>query len=177
MLSVPPAFVLSQDQTLNEIVSKPAFVLSQDQTLNEIVSKILSDSMILVCSTFISLCVQTFFRLLLDLNYFNYSKYFQGFRFVYCSIFKILTLHRPYAVQLYYHITLFAFCQAFFVIFFAARFLSDSLFIIPPFQGVFSNFEPFRELLHIHQKPAYFFVHSVKQTCKCKKRTAHCAVL
>ena len=96
--------------------------------------------MILVCSTFISLCVQTFFRLLLDLNYFNYSKYFQGFRFVYCSIFKILTLHRPYAVQLYYHITLFAFCQAFFVIFFAARFLSDSLFIIPPFHLIVKGF-------------------------------------
>ena len=37
-------------------------------------------------------------------------------------------------------------------------------------QGVFSKFEAFCELLHIHQKPACFFVHSVKQTHKSKKK-------
>ena len=116
----------------------------------------------------------------LTLLYFNYSKYFQGFCFVYCSIFKILTPHRSYSVQLYYYITLFAFChfcQAFFVIFFAARSFIGQLIHNTTFfadcQGVFSNFEPFRELLHIHQKPAYFFVHSVKQTRKSIKKEPH----
>ena len=96
--------------------------------------------MILVCSTLFRCACRYFLVFCLTLLYFNYSKYFQGFCFVYCSIFKILTLHRPYAVQLYYHITLFAFCQAFFVIFFAARFLSDSLFIIPPFSSIVKGF-------------------------------------
>ena len=75
---------------LHVLSTPPAFVLSQDQTLNHIVyQRYLSTLAILFAQLFLAVRAD-FFRLLLDSSYFNYSKYFQGFRFVYCSIFKIL---------------------------------------------------------------------------------------
>ena len=130
---------------------------------------------------FISLCVQRFFSLLLDHSTLitqSISKGFVSFIVQFSRYWRYIDL-TPCNFIIISHFLLF-------VKPFSWYFLPPDLFIgqlihnttfFNDCQGVFSNFEPFRELLHIHQKPAYFFVHSVKQTCKSKKRTAHCAVL
>ena len=133
--------------------------------------------MILFCSTFISLCVQTFYRLLLDLTLLQLLKVFPRVLFRLLFNFQdtdaASVLRR--ATLLSYHTFCFLsslfrdiFCRPLFI----GQLIHNTTFF-NDCQGVFSNFEPFRELLHIHQKPAYFFVHSVKQTCKSIKKEPH----
>ena len=94
MLSVPPAFVLSQDQTLYE----------------NSISKQLSSLWNQSCSITLALLLRIFYSLL---ELFLFSKESQGsLLFLHCSIFKML-----FAVllrQLFNYITVSFLCQAFF---------------------------------------------------------------
>ena len=121
--------------------------------------------------------MQTFFSLLLDLTLLQLLKVFPRVLFRLLFNFQdtdvTSTLRR--ATLLSYHTFCFLsslfrdiFCRPLFI----GQLIHNTTFF-NDCQGVFSNFVPFRELLHIHQKPAYFFVHSVKQTRKSIKKEPH----
>ena len=98
----------------------PAFVLSQDQTLyDSCISIILSNE--LKSILFNNACVITFVFFSLVLTFLLISsKEFQGslLFFLHCLVFKMLFLFRLPAKQLYYYITAFLICQVLFSSFF-----------------------------------------------------------
>ena len=118
----------------------PAFVLSQDQTLNQIVSKILSDSMILVCSTLFRCACRSFLVFCLTfllqlLKVFPRVLFRLLFNFQDTDAAPVLLR----ATLLSYHT--FCFLSSLFCdIFCRPTFLSDSLFIIPPFSTIVKGF-------------------------------------
>ena len=121
--------------------------------------------------------MQTFYRLLLDLTLLQLLKVFPrvSFRLLFNFQDTDVTSTLRRATLLSYHTFCFLsslfrdiFCRPLFI----GQLIHNTTFF-NDCQGVFSNFEPFRELLHIHQKPAYFFVHSVKQTRKSIKKEPH----
>ena len=118
----------------------PAFVLSQDQTLNQIVSKILSDSMILFAQLYFAVRADIFtssawLKLLQLLKVFPRVLFRLLFNFQDTDVTS--TLRR--ATLLSYHT--FCFLSSLFRdIFCRPIFLSDSLFIIPPFRPIVKGF-------------------------------------